>query len=97
MSDDEGIDIGGYARLRFRVEGLFVSNDDRWEPDELTHEFTCTIPDHSVGWAPNPVRGRSAGESLGHTLGQLARVLREHFADWEDAAAGFEREMQEPF
>lgn len=97
MCDDEGIDISGYARLRLRVEGQFVTNEDGWEPDELTHEFTTTIPDNGVGRMHNPDRVWSAGEALGHTLGQLARALREHFADWEDVTKGFEREMRETF
>jgi hypothetical protein len=90
-------DIGGHARLRLRVEGLFVINEDEYEPDELTHEFTTVIPDNNVGKVHNPDRVWSAGEALGHTLGQLARSLREHFADWNDVSIGFEREMREPF
>jgi hypothetical protein len=97
LDDDDYYDIGGYAKLRLRVEGVFVTNDDSYEADELTHEFTTVIPDNNVGKVHNPDRVWSAAEALGHTLGQLARSLREHFADWDDVSKGFEREMREPF
>lgn len=97
MSDEEGgMVISGHAIVTMSVKAEIHTDEcDYGVADVCQHKHRVVLPDPCVGKALNPDRFLSAGFAFGVELARVANHFRDVFADADEIAAGFAREMQD--